>query len=196
MQSQISHRRAFSFISSTPQLNRRAAAAAALALAASAALSGSALAQVNSAWTNTAGGVWSDPGNWSGGGVADGAGGIASFDILDVPTSGITVSLDTPRTIGSLIFGDSVPTTAGTWLLNDNGDSLNVLTLSGTPSIQVNAGATTDIALALAGTTGFTKTAGGTLILSGNSSLTGNAGVTNGALSLTGSLSASTISVS
>src|SRR5688572_21566278 len=179
MQSQISRRRAVSLVSSKLQLNRRATAAAALALAASAALSASASAQVNGTWSNPAGGLWSDPANWSGNTVADGAGASATFDIVDVPTSGITVSLDTPRSIGALVFSDSVPATAGTWLLNDNGDPLNVLTLSGTPVIQVNTGATVNIAAALAGTQGFSKTLNGTLILSGNSSLTGNAGVTN-----------------
>src|SRR5215204_6346766 len=85
----------------------------------------------NGTWTGTAGGTWGDPLNWSGGtaaDVADGAGFTADFNTVDLPAD-LAVTLDAPRTIGNLSFGDTdgITTPAG-WNLSGT----NTLTLSGT----------------------------------------------------------------
>ncbi len=121
-------------------------------------------------WTSPGTGNWSGDGNWSGGIVADGSGNSANFSTIDIP-SDVTVHLDTPRIIGSLLFGDLTTTTAGGWTLDDNGDGLNILTLAGgTPTITVNAlytGRAATLSLQVAGSAGFTKTGAGMLTLSG-----------------------------
>jgi autotransporter-associated beta strand protein len=118
-------------------------------------------------WTNTAsGGLWSNASNWSGGVVADGADSIADFSTLDI-TADDTVHLDSSRTIGSLVFGDTNP--SNNWTLDDNGSSSNKLTLavsSGSPSVQVNDRVAT-ISSRLGGNQGFTKAGSGTLVLAG-----------------------------
>src|SRR5215471_6558352 len=87
-------------------------------------------------WTNTAGGTWSTPGNWAGGTVADGAGNLAntaSFNSLDL-TADATVVVDTVRTNGNLVFGDTDPSTPANWILSGSS-----LTLSGPkPTISVS----------------------------------------------------------
>ena len=92
-------------------------------------------------WTSTtSGATWSTASNWSGSTIADGSGFTANFNTLDIPASAVTVNLDTVRTIGNLVFSDTNTTTAGAWVLANNGSSLNILTLAGTtPTITVNS---------------------------------------------------------
>lgn len=133
------------------------------------------------------GGLWSYALNWQGAVIADGATSSANFATLN-PTANILVRLDSPRTLASATFGDTDATSPASWLVNNNGDSANTLTLAGaSPTITVNAlgtGATTTIGAGLAGTTGLTKTGAGTLVLSGQSSLTGPLNVSGGFLQL------------
>ena len=68
-----------------------------------------------------ASGLWSDTTAWSGGIVANGAGFTANFATLDI-TLPSALQLDTPRTIGNLIFGDADPTTPATWTFDNNLD--------------------------------------------------------------------------
>jgi len=112
-----------------------AVVAALIVLAASPA----ALAQTNGTWTNTAGGLWSATGNWSGGAVAGGSGASANFATLDI-TAQTTVNLDSPVTVGSLVFGDATTSSLAGWIVANNGSSSNTLTLAGgsTPTIGVN----------------------------------------------------------
>src|SRR5262249_16703063 len=82
-------------------------------------------------------GFWSSGGNWQRGQGTTGTDAIADFSQLNL-TANIVVELDTPRTVGSMIFGDTIP--SNNWLLDNNGNSANVLTLavsSGSPTIQV-----------------------------------------------------------
>ena len=82
----------------------------------------------NGVWISTTDqSLWSTPGNWTGGTIADGAGALADFSTVDI-TSGITVNLDTPRTIGQLKFQDTNNTNA--WTLANNGNVANALTLN------------------------------------------------------------------
>jgi hypothetical protein len=56
-------------------------------------------------WMNPAGGSWTNPANWNAGIVADGAGNAANFTALSL-SADVVVTLDAPRTIGILNFGD------------------------------------------------------------------------------------------
>src|SRR5262245_82460 len=92
----------------------------------------------NGIWTATSGAeLWSTTTNWSGGIVANGADGIADFSTLNLAVNN-TLHLDSARTIGSLIFGDTIP--SNNWALDNNGNAANILTLSnsGGPTITVN----------------------------------------------------------
>src|SRR4051794_14978971 len=113
-------------------------------------------------WTTlnfgSASGTWSDPINWAGGVIADGAGSLADFSTLDVSVPS-TIFLDTPRTIGSMTFGDVDVSTPTTWTLTNNGTAANVLTMSGVkPTITANGGAGSNLTIStiLAGTEGLT----------------------------------------
>ena len=76
-------------------------------------------------WTNAAGGTWSTSGNWSGDVVADGADSTADFSTLDI-TATTTVTLDSPRTIGNLVYGDTAVTSG--WYLNGSALSMDTTT--------------------------------------------------------------------
>ncbi|NOU36812.1 MAG: hypothetical protein HOO88_08585 [Kiritimatiellaceae bacterium] len=139
-------------------------------------------------WMNTvSGGLWSASNNWSGGVVADGSAFTADFSTIDI-TATHTIYLDSARTIGKLIFGDTATGTAGSWILDNNGTAANILTLAGgTPAITVNAlgaGKSATISAKLAGSAGFVKDGSGTLILTTNSTCTGNIVIGNGVLNL------------
>ncbi len=128
-------------------------------------------------WTGVAsGGNWSAGANWSGGTVADGAGSLADFSTLDLPAGAFSVNLDSARTIGSLSFGDLDGTTAGTWALS----GANTLTLASSPAISI--GVTTTISPILAGTSGFTKSGAGNLILTNANTVSGSINLTAGQL--------------
>lgn len=133
------------------------------------------------------GGLWSYALNWQGAVIADGAASSANFATLN-PTANITVRLDSPRTLASATFGDTDATSAASWIVDNNGDSANTLTLAGaSPTITVNAlgsGASTTISAGLAGNSGLTKNGAGTLVLSGQSSLTGPLNVSAGFLQI------------
>src|SRR5262245_46893590 len=125
---------------------------------------------VNGTWIDTTSPAavnWSNGPSWQGGNVADGAGGIANFNTIDVPATDITVTLDSSRSIGQLIFGDTDTSSAGNWIIA----GANTLTLDNTggtggPVITVNAlgtGKSATISDTIAGTAGFTKNGVGTL---------------------------------
>jgi rhamnogalacturonan endolyase len=140
------------------------------------------------AWIKqTTGGLWSDTANWDGGVIADGLGAIPIFGNFNL-TANNTALLDTPRTISGLTFGDTDVTSPANWVIDDNSDPANVLTLdvaSGNPTITVNTlgtGATTTISAALGGNDGLTKAGVGTLVLNKASTLTGVVNVTSGTL--------------
>lgn len=131
-------------------------------------------------WTNGGSSVWSTPGNWSGGIVADGSTFTANFNTLDIAADRI-VSLDGDRTLTNLIFGDTeVVTTPAGWILDNNGSASNNLILAGTnPTITVNAlgvGKSAVISAIIEGSVGMTKSGAGALVLSGDNTFTGNVG--------------------
>ncbi|CAN5493615.1 hypothetical protein BH10PLA1_BH10PLA1_00940 [soil metagenome] len=139
-------------------------------------------------WTQisagNASGTWSNAltANWSGGTVADGSGFTADFSTLDI-TATSTISLGASRTIGNLNFGDTDAATSATWVLNNGGNSANILMLAGsTPTISVVGGTTanTTISAVIDGTNGLTKTGNGTLVLSAANTYTNGTNVSAG----------------
>lgn len=152
-------------------------------------VAGLASAQTSGTWTNTvSGGLWSGAGNWSGGIVADGSGATGFFNSVDI-TVDHTVHLDTARTIGSLTFGDAATNTPAGWVLDNNGDAANILTLAGgTPTITVGALGTNridrvaTISAEIAGSGGFTKAGVGALNLTASNTYAGPTTVSGGGI--------------
>src|SRR5690349_17429421 len=133
-------------------------------------------------WTNTSGGTWSTSGNWSAGVVANGIDSTADFSTLNI-TGNPTVTLDTARTVGNLIFGDAV-TPSNDWTLASNTLTLDLS--SGAPTINV-VNRTATISSVVATNDGFTKTGAGTLIFTGNNTaITGTVTIGGGQLTLSG----------
>ncbi|MDP0500109.1 MAG: Ig-like domain-containing protein [Verrucomicrobiota bacterium JB022] len=124
-------------------------------------------------------GEWGDPANWQGGTVPGGVGTTADFGSLELAED-VTVVLDSPRTVGRLLFNDADVDTVASWTLASENEETDVLTLQslGTPTIEAGyRGAEGDsaatvaaaslqapaqIAVPLAGNQGLTKTGGGT----------------------------------
>src|SRR5262249_55401592 len=124
---------------------------------------------------------WSNANNWVANTIADGAGATANFSTLPLAAAANPViNLDSSRTIGQLIFGETT-SNANTWLLANNGIPANILTLDNTggvgqPSIIVK-NQTANISLVLAGTNGVVLNsatgASPTLVLSGANTYSG-----------------------
>ena len=139
---------------------------------------------------------WSQAANWQSGIVADGANNTASFTTAGV-TGTITVTLDSARTIGALVFGD--PNNSFPWTLS----GANTLTLSnsaaGGPTINVSEFTpSATISVPLAGTQGLTKTGNLTLILTGTNTYSGGTTVNDGTLAVNSdaNLGSGTVTVS
>jgi autotransporter-associated beta strand protein len=140
-------------------------------------------------WTDAAsGGLWSSSGNWLNGAIAAGTDGTADFSQLDITVDNIIYinNSDTARTIGHLIFGDTVP--SNNWIVTDNGggDSLKLAVTSYVPTIAVNNTTVNIISTLSGGTQGFDKQGNGTLILSAanGNNISGNVKVSGGTLQL------------
>ena len=146
----------------------------------------------NGIWTQaTAGGLWGANPNWFNGIVGAGAGNTADFSTLEVTDDlDLVVRLDSPRAVGNLVFGDTDVASAGNWIVDNNGDAANALTLAvaaGNPTVTVNplgVGASTVLGVSLVGNQGLTKLGDGPLALTMPSSLTGQLTVNGGALRL------------
>ena len=137
-------------------------------------------------WTSTATPQsWDTAANWLNSIVGTGSGNTADFSTVNL-TADTVVNLTTPRTIGSLVFGDTDTSTAASWTLANNGSSGNKLILAGTtPTVTVNAlgtGAKTTISAVVDGTAGLTKAGVGTLALSGANTYSGGTVVNSGVL--------------
>src|SRR5262249_52748255 len=139
-------------------------------------------------WSQATSGTydWSTATNWQGGTVANGADATATFATSNL-TGPITVTLDTSRTIGSLVYDN--PTNTFGWTLRSSGSTTLTLSSSTGPVIAVNnANILVDVPAALVGTQGFTKTGAGTLSLTNNNSgLAGGITVSQGVLVASGS---------
>jgi autotransporter-associated beta strand protein len=137
----------------------------------------------NGAWAVDSNGSWSTATNWLAGIVADGAGFTADFSFDQAADT--TVTLDSARTIGNLVFGDPAPVgTTGSWILS----GANVLTLAGpTPTVTVGTLGTDRIATissVITGAAGLVKAGPGTLVLAAANTYTGSTVVNGGMLTL------------
>jgi len=137
-------------------------------------------------WTDVSGGGWDTAGNWLENVIGNGSGVTADFSTLDI-TADATVSLNSPRTIGNLVFGDTNTNTPAGWTLNNGGASTNVLTLAGTsPTVTVNAlGGSKNVTIStvIAGIAGLTKAGNGTLVVSGTNTYSGVTTINGGTVS-------------
>ena len=141
----------------------------------------------NGTWNTAAsGGLWSTAGNWTGNVIANGAGSTADFSQVNIATDPLIVHLDSARMIGNLIFGDTDPSSAASWTLDNNDVSTNTLTLYGSaPILAVNtlgSGKSATISAVIAGNSGLTKTGAGTLTLAAINTESGTVTVDNGTL--------------
>ena len=153
----------------------------------------------NGTWTNlvitatnsTASGSWLTAANWQGGVIATNTDGIADFSTLTFTNVNSTVTLDAPRTIGTLIFANGAATN---WLVNASSgnattptaDAVTLAVSSGQPVINVSNQVATFNA-GIFGANGFVKTGAGTLLLNNaNTNASGYLGgtviVSNGVL--------------
>ena len=144
----------------------------------------------NGTWNADASDNWSTAARWTGS-VPNGQGSTANVANVNI-TANRTITLDSARTIGHLIFGDS-STASHDWFLVPL-DGTTVLTLDHftagqviRPSINVT-NRTAFITVPLAGTNGFVKLGGGNLVLSNQtataSTLTGQVQIVGGILQL------------
>ena len=136
-----------------------------------------------STWTGSAGnGLWNTSGNWSGG-VPNATGAVADFSTLNIMGDD-TVHMNGLETVGTLLFGDTMP--SNNWILDNNNNPADILTLavsSGSPTITVNNDVAT-ISAVVAGSQGLTKNGAGTLVLSGNDTYSGTTAISVGTLVL------------
>ena len=131
-------------------------------------------------WITAGGGSWPVGANWQSGVVATGGIGMtADFSKVNL-TSDAVVTLDGARTLGSLLFGDTVSSHNWTLATGTSG-MLTLDTASGTPNIGV-ANQTATLSAVLAGTKGFVKNGDGMLILSAANPYSGITTVSAGTL--------------
>lgn len=141
----------------------------------------------NGIWIQPDGGLWSAPASWEGGIIADGVNNSADFSQLDLEDV-VSVNLNTPRTLGTMIFGDSQLASAGTWVVNDGGVGTHQLTLqvtAGSPIVSVAPSGLGDAVVlnaGVSGTQGLTKQGSGTLVLTRPGTLNGPLSVSAGTL--------------
>jgi autotransporter-associated beta strand protein len=129
-------------------------------------------------WSVDTSGTWSDSTKWTGSFPANGAGFTGNFSTLNI-TANRTVTLDSTRTIGGLLFGDTSGSQNWT-LTSTNGATLNLVGLPpAPPPITINNNTTT-VGVSLTGTTGIAKTGAGTLVLAGNNTVSGALSIDNG----------------
>jgi autotransporter-associated beta strand protein len=121
-------------------------------------------------WNADADGNWSDTANWLGNVFADGAGSTAYF--TNEVTAVHTVTLDSARTVGNLVFSDadSVGTPEAGWILAGS-STLTLSNSAATPVINVHDLANTDgtndakITAVVSSEQGFVKKGTNTLYL-------------------------------
>ena len=166
-------------------------------------------------WISTNDGeLWSENTNWDGNLIASGNGATADFGLRDL-TADTSLEIDSNRTLGRLVFGDTDYSTPAGWTIDDGGNAARTISLAGgsTPVIQVDglttpAGDTTDVpeaaafphhlAVTLTGSGGFTKTGVGLIELNrANPGLTGALTISKGIVQIGpgGSLAPSSVTI-
>ncbi len=130
-------------------------------------------------------GTWSDPANWDGGDVAGAPGDSVDFSSVNL-TGDYTVTLDSNRTVGGLVFGDISGTTKHQWIFSGISNSvLSLVVFSGSPTLTLSdegPGVNVNLALPIMGYQGFTKAGPNTLTLSVSNLYSGTTVVAAGLL--------------
>ncbi len=142
-------------------------------------------------WTNivngTGGstGTWSVATNWNLGVVANGIDSTADFSQVNITTNS-TITLDSTRTIGNLIFGEPTPINGTNEVLT--GSTLTLQTSTGEPTITAVNNSSNVISTILAGTQGFifnnTGTGTGIIRLNGANTVSSNIFINAGTVQL------------
>jgi autotransporter-associated beta strand protein len=127
-------------------------------------------------WAAASDGNWSVAGNWLDSVIANGKGAVATFG----GATGLNVTLDSARNLGGLVFSNANYTIGGSSPLT--------LQVFGTvrPSIDVEAGRTAAVNVALAGEQGMKKTGDGRLTLTAYNTYNGGTTVNAGTLEVAG----------
>jgi autotransporter-associated beta strand protein len=163
-------------------------------------------------WVSAVSGSWSNSGNWTGG-VPDVAGAAAAINAST--TAALTVTLDAPQTVGTLLLGNSGSATKGytlagsgsnTLTLDNSGSNAAITVTGGSQAIDAPVVLADNLVIASGGTNSWTLSfgtagsiaqsgsgscsltmsgAGGKLILSGSNDYTGGTIVTAGTLEVT-----------
>lgn len=139
------------------------------------------LGAADGVWANGGGGSWAAGQNWIDGMAASGAGATARFDQLDIGRA-MLVTLDGPRVVGRMVFGDTVA--GDDWFVRKG--SSGAITFDGAgmaPEVNVSAGSAT-LGVDLTGSGGFRKTGPGVLVLSGDNRWSGPTWIEAGTLRL------------
>ena len=160
-------------------------------------------------WAAAVSGSWSNAGNWIGG-VPDAIGAGA---LINAPTAtALTITVDAPQTLGTLLLGDSAAAGAGytltgtgtnTLTLNNSGSGATIVVPNGTHAVNVpivlndnltisnNASLTLGGAIADGsnGPMGITLSGSGRLMLAGANTYSGNTTISGGTLTLANPLS-------
>lgn len=125
-------------------------------------------------WITDVNSTWGTANNWSGNIIATGPGQTANFSTINI-TGNRFVTLNSPRTIGTLRFSDT--SGSQTWTLASSGGSQLTLDMASATSPALIVTNTATISAPIEGTNGFTKSGPGTLILSGNNGLSGTVNI-------------------
>ncbi len=166
----------------------------------------------NSVWANAVSGSWSSTGNWLGGVVPNAAGAGAVFNAST--TAALTITLDSPQTVGTLQFGNSGSAHVGYTLsgsgsnyltLNNSGSGATITVTGGSQAIDAPIVLADNLVVTTGGTTAWTLSfgtassitddgrgysltmngTGGTLILSGSDTYSGGTNIDAGRLIIT-----------
>ena len=165
-----------------------------------------------STWAAAVSGSWSNAGNWSNGAVPAG---IAAGAVINASTTAaLTVTLDSPQTVGSLVLGNSASGTVGytlsgtgsnTLAMDNAGSGATIAVTDGTHAINAPVILVDNLVVTSGGTHGWTLSfgtassitdngeafsltmsgSGGMLIISGSDSYSGGTFVTAGTLEVT-----------
>lgn len=125
-------------------------------------------------WSSNGNGNWSDTTKWNGGIVADGADSTANFTLEF--TGNRTITVDTARTIGGIVYSDTTPDRD---LTISGGNTLTLDVTTGSPIINVT-GRQVTINSVIGGSDGFTKAGDGKLVLTATQTYTGNTIISGG----------------
>ena len=125
-------------------------------------------------WSTAVGGSWNNISswtNWPGNGILGSApfGAGVQVAIDAATTTPQTITLDSPQTVGTLIFGNSASNTAGYTLAPGTSGTLTLTNLTAGAQILVTGGSNSISAnVTLADNLTITPSAGSTLVISGN----------------------------